>query len=229
MKGMAMTLVLAACATGGGGSGQWVELETEAAGNAPVIQLSGTVRHLDLEGGLFVIRDAGGTQYNPTNLPESFQVDGNAVEAEARRRDDMASIGMVGPMVELIRIRERSGGDTASAGGGTPGLAGTKWSLEDLAGKGVVDNARATLEFTADSAVSGNGSCNRFRGPVTVNGDRISFGALAATKMFCGEAVTNQESEYFAALDAAERWEIKEPFLLIYAAGRPEPLRFIRE
>jgi hypothetical protein len=63
-----------------------------------------------------VIRDAGGTQYNPTNLPEPFQVDGKAVEAEARRRDDMASIGMVGPIVELIRIRERAGGDTSAIG-----------------------------------------------------------------------------------------------------------------
>jgi heat shock protein HslJ len=126
-----------------------------------------------------------------------------------------------------------SGGGGSTTGGADAsapsGLAGTKWSLEDLAGKGVVDNSRATLEFTADTAVSGSGSCNRFRGPVTVSGGAMSFGALAATKMFCGEAVTNQESEYFAALDAAERWEIKEPFLLIYAAGRPEPLRFIRE
>jgi heat shock protein HslJ len=125
-------------------------------------------------------------------------------------------------MVELIRIRERS--EAA-----TPGLAGTKWRLEDLAGKGVVDRVQATLEFTADSAVSGNGSCNRFRGPVTVGGGTISFGALAATKMFCGEAVTNQENEYLAALAAAERWEIEEPFLYIYLAGRPEPLRFVRE
>lgn len=109
-----------------------------------------------------------------------------------------------------------------------PGLTGTKWRLEDLAGKGVVDRVQATLEFASDSAVSGNGSCNRFHGPVNVSGGTISFGALASTRMFCGEAVMNQESEYFAALDAAERWEIEEPFLFIYAAGRPEPLRFVR-
>ena len=226
MKRSAITMVLAACASGsGGGSGQWVELETGTADDAPVIQLSGTVRHLDLEGGIFVIRDAGGTQYSPTNLPESLRVDGKSVEAVARRRDDMASIGMAGPIVELVRIRERSGGDTAVA---APGLTGTKWRLEDLAGEGVVDRVQATLEFTSDSAVSGNGSCNRFHGPASVSGGTISFGALASTRMFCGEAVMNQESEYFAALDAAERWEIEEPFLFIYAAGRPEPLRFVR-
>jgi heat shock protein HslJ len=110
----------------------------------------------------------------------------------------------------------------------TPVLTGTRWRLEDLAGKGVVDRAEATLEFVSDTAVSGNGSCNRFRGPVTVGRGTISFRALAATRMFCGEAVTNQETEYLAALAAAERWEVEEPFLRIYAAGRPEPLRFVR-
>jgi hypothetical protein len=66
------------------------------------------VHYLDLEGGLFVIRDAQGVQYNPTNLPETFRRDGMLVEAEAQRRDDMASIGMVGSIVELLRIRLRS-------------------------------------------------------------------------------------------------------------------------
>jgi putative lipoprotein len=117
----------------------------------------------------------------------------------------------------------------ANAGAGPAGLAGTKWRLEDLAGKAVVDQAQATLEFVSDSAVSGNGSCNRFHGPVTISGSTISFGALAATRMFCGEAATNQETEYFAALDGAERWEIKEPFLYINLAGRPQPLRFVRQ
>ena len=126
-----------------------------------------------------------------------------------------------------------SGGGASSNGeaevAGPAALAGSRWLLEDLAGKGVVDRVQATLEFTSDSAVSGNGSCNRFHGPVTVSGGTISFGALAATRMFCGEAASNQETEYFTALDGAERWEIKEPFLYIYLTGRPEPLRFVRQ
>jgi heat shock protein HslJ len=117
----------------------------------------------------------------------------------------------------------------AAAEPGSPALAGTKWRLEDLAGKGVVDRAQATLEFTGDGFASGKGSCNQFRGPVTVSGETIAFGPLVATRMFCGDAVSNQETAYLAALDAAERWEIKEPFLYIYAAGSQEPLRFIRE
>jgi len=38
-----------------------------------------------------------------------FRVDGLAVEADARRCDDVATIGMVGPVLELLRIRRRPG------------------------------------------------------------------------------------------------------------------------
>lgn len=214
-------LVLSSCASTG--SNGWVELEPRAAGSGATFHITGTVHHSDLEGGVFVIRNAEGTQYSPLNLPDAFRMDGLAVEADARRRDDMASIGMVGPLVELLRIRSRPGGD-ASVGA----LTGTKWRLEDLAGVGVLDRVQATLEFTEEGKVSGSGSCNRLHGAVTVSGGVITFGPLATTRKMCGEAVMHQESEYLAALREAERFEVKEPFLYISAANGAKPLRFIR-
>ena len=197
----------------------WVELQTEPR-NTPTLSINGTVQHLQLEGGLYVIRDAQGTQYNPTNLPQSFRVAGIAVEAVARRRDDVASIGMVGPMVELLRIRRR--------GDSPPGLPGTSWRLEDLAGAGVVDRVQATLSFAEDFKVSGNGSCNRFTGSATVSGATIKFTPLAATRMACAEAVMNQETRYMSLLQSAERFEIKDSFLYLFASGNAQPLRFVR-
>lgn len=81
----------------------WVELASEADG--PTIRITGTVQRQEVEGGVWVIRTDQGT-YQPMNLPPAFQVDGMAVEAEAVRRTDMVSIGMVGPLVELLRIRQ---------------------------------------------------------------------------------------------------------------------------
>lgn len=79
-----------------------------AAGAPPTITgLTGTVRHLDVEGGVWVIRDEAGTQFTPAALPEAFRVDGLAVELDARRRDDMVSTSMTGPLVEIVRIRRR--------------------------------------------------------------------------------------------------------------------------
>ena len=214
-------------AADGGEDEGWVELKPESAEGGPVLSLSGTVRHMDLEGGLYVIRDADGTNYNPTNLPEAFRMDGLAVEAAAQARDDLMSIGMVGPMVDIVRIRERD----APVGGhigptdGEEGLSGTAWVLDDLAGAGVV--ARATLVFAEDGTASGHGSCNQFRGPVSFGDGTLDFGLLATTRMMCGGAVMNQEADYLAALGAAERFELDGTYLHIHTAGRAQPLRFI--
>lgn len=82
----------------------WVELASEAAG--PTIRITGVVRHVEVEGGVWVIRTDQGT-YQPMNLPPAFQVDGMTVEAEAVRRTDMVSIGMTGSLVQLLRIRRQ--------------------------------------------------------------------------------------------------------------------------
>ena len=80
-------------------------------------------------------------------------------------------------------------------------LAGTRWRLEDLAGRGVVQGVEATLEFTEPGYAAGNGWCNQFRGPVTVSGETIRFGALMSTKRACvDEAANAQETEYLAEL-----------------------------
>jgi heat shock protein HslJ len=221
-----LTFLLAACASGAGGgreSNPWEELG-HGQQSGPVFHLGGTVRHVDLEGGLFVIDAADGTRYVPTNLPPAYQLDGLALEAEARRRDDMASIAMVAPLVELVRIRKAPAGAPSGAGW----LVGTSWRLEDFPGTAVLDSVAPTLEFPSEGEVAGNASCNRFTGPVTVAGASITFGPLAVTRMACPGAVMSQESAYLEALAKAERFRVEGPFLYIYRAGRDEPLRFIR-
>jgi len=142
----------------------WTEPPAVDASAASTLRITGTVRHLELEGGLFVIRDAAGTQYNPLNLPDAYKLDGLPVEVEARRRDDTASIGMVGPMVEILRIRKRAGAAAQQAAEPQPSaLLGTAWRLDDLAGKGVVDRVQATLEFPSDGRASGTSTFRKAR------------------------------------------------------------------
>jgi heat shock protein HslJ len=107
-------------------------------------------------------------------------------------------------------------------------LIGSEWLLEDLAGRGVIDNARATLAFPAAGKVSGHGSCNRFFGPAKIDGDAIQLGPLGATRMACPEAVMTQETKYLDALQKARRFEWKDPYLLLDAKGIEKPLRFTR-
>ncbi len=209
----------------------WTKPPAAGASTASTIRIAGTVHHLELEGGLFVIRDDAGTQYNPLNLPADHQVDGLAVDVEARRRDDTASIGMVGPMIEILRIRKRAGAPVAISPDAEPQpseLIGTAWRLDDLAGKGVVAGSQATLEFPSDGRTSGNGSCNRFNGVVTIAGSSITFGGVASTKMACADnAANDQETAYFQALQDAESFELDGQTLRIFSKGQSEPLRFV--
>jgi heat shock protein HslJ len=104
-------------------------------------------------------------------------------------------------------------------------LIGTEWLLEGLGGAGVIDNIQATLTFPEAGKTAGNGSRNRFFGPAVITGSTIKLGPLGLTRMACSRAVMNQETKYLDALQAAERFEWKDPYLLIYCKGFEKPLR----
>jgi len=106
-------------------------------------------------------------------------------------------------------------------------LVGTRWTLEDLGGAGVIDEATATLEFPESGKVAGNGSCNRFFGTVTIDGNAMAIRPLGTTRMACAEAVAMQEVNYIRALQSAERYVLQGTVLLIYVRGMQSPLRFI--
>lgn len=74
-----------------------------------------------------------------------------------------------------------------------------------------------TIEITEDrlpnlalseGKVSGFGSCNRFHGTYTLDGNKISFSPLARTKMLCQE-VQQIEDGFLDALSNAKSWEYK--------------------
>lgn len=104
---VAAALPLVSCASTNGASREWVDVPGIITAG-PAIHIVGTVHHLDIEGGVYVIRDANDVSYQPMNLPDVFKVDGLSVEAAATRRDNVASIGMAGMHVDLLRIRRRS-------------------------------------------------------------------------------------------------------------------------
>jgi heat shock protein HslJ len=108
------------------------------------------------------------------------------------------------------------------------GLVGTSWVLQDLGGAGVIDAARATLEFPEAGRVAGRGSCNRFFGSVEISDDRISFSQLGSTEMACIGAAMDQEIKYLKALQSAERYTLAERSLQIYVKGMDKPLGFRR-
>ena len=109
-------------------------------------------------------------------------------------------------------------------------LVGTDWLLEELGGRGVIDRTQATLAFLDSGRVAGSATCNRFTGALVLDGERVvRVGPLAVTRRAClGEAQQQQEAAYLRALQAAERVELRPPYLLVHARGFDRPLRYTR-
>jgi heat shock protein HslJ len=120
-------------------------------------------------------------------------------------------------------------GCSTSEEAATPQLAGTTWRAETIMGRPVVESSVATITFEPDGRVHGGSGCNRYFGTSTVDGDRVSFGAMGATKMACPEPLMDQETRFFRALESAERWTIDDQGMLVmHSAGADEPSRFAR-
>jgi heat shock protein HslJ len=90
----------------------------------------------------------------------------------------------------------------------------TQWSLEDLAGKAVIADSRATLTFPEAGKVAGNGSCNRFTRAAEINGSAIKLAPLASTRMECIDE----------KLEGAQRFEVKDARLYLYGSAAEKPL-----
>jgi putative lipoprotein len=90
-------------------------------------------------------------------------------------------------------------------------LIGTSWLAEDIGGRGVIDNAQTTITFDGEGRLAGSGGCNRYFGPVTIEGSAISFGDLGATRMACVPALMDQEQKFFDALAATRSYRFDDP------------------
>lgn len=98
-----------------------------------------------------------------------------------------------------------------------------EWVVEDVMGGGVIDNTRLTLNIDEAGHASGHSGCNRFMGQATIDGDKLTFGALAGTRMACAEALMNLEQKYLDALGKVASFRIDEAerkLVLMDAEGR---------
>ena len=110
-----------------------------------------------------------------------------------------------------------------------PSLLGTEWLLTDLPGTTVIANSQASFAVREDGRATGNASCNRFTGAIEISGSTIKFGPLASTRMACAdEALSAQETQFLKFLSAANRFDMRDPYLLLFAEGYDQPLHFSR-
>lgn len=77
---------------------------TQRNSQGDLVEGTGTVNYVELEGGFYGIVDDDGRQFDPMDLDESLKEDGLRVRFRARTIEDVASIHMWGTVVEIIAI-----------------------------------------------------------------------------------------------------------------------------
>jgi heat shock protein HslJ len=104
-------------------------------------------------------------------------------------------------------------------------LSGAEWVVEDIAGRGIVDGSQVTLTFAEDGGLSGSASCNRYATGLTIGGEGVSVGQIAATQKMCPEELMDQERAFFAALASVGRFDIgADGALLLYDPASADPI-----
>jgi len=70
--------------------------------------VTGTVRHIDLEGGFYGIVTDEGAKLDPVNLPEEYRKDGVRIEARVVEIRGRVSTHMWGKLVRIIEFKRLS-------------------------------------------------------------------------------------------------------------------------
>ena len=128
------------------------------------------------------------------------------------------------------------GGSTATASpAGSAGpldLNGTTWLLTsylspDGTSYTVPSAVTPSLEFD-DRTASGSGGCNTFSSPYQLEGQNLTIGPLAATKVACEEPILGVETAYFAAMDVVNQAAmLDDGRLQLWDSGGKTTLAFV--
>lgn len=101
-------------------------------------------------------------------------------------------------------------------------LENTRWYLTEIEGDReiVILNEKAPfLELDLKSLkAGGNATCNNYFSSYTIDGNNLSFGEIATTKMACQED-TDQEHRYLQALSRIDSYEIRDKNLYLIENG----------
>ena len=103
-------------------------------------------------------------------------------------------------------------------------LVGT-WKLGTTGGEGAVAGVESTLTLTDAAEALGRGGCNNFRASYSLDGETFRFGPIAATRRACPPPQMQQETRFFAALEATRGVRVEGGALLLLDAAGATLLR----
>ena len=102
-------------------------------------------------------------------------------------------------------------------------LVNTYWRLlrvgADEVPRGTLQSEPHLLFREAEGRAVGTGGCNRFSGGYSLDGDRLAFSPIMATRMACPPPADTVESSLFSALEATVGWRISGQLLELLDSG----------
>jgi heat shock protein HslJ len=98
-------------------------------------------------------------------------------------------------------------------------FVGREWVVEDVGGRGLVDDSRVTLFFGSDGRLSGTGGCNRLLGNYVRRDAKLEISAPAMTMMACPPALMEQERRFADVLSGVRRYEIDSTGALVLTSS----------
>lgn len=117
---------------------------------------------------------------------------------------------------DTLELRTADGALVASyKAAETVSLPGTAWDVINYnngneAVVSVILGSSLTAVFDEDGTLSGSAGCNNYTTSYEIDGDNITIGPAATTRMFCEtpEGIMDQEAQYLAALETAATYSI---------------------
>lgn len=121
---------------------------------------------------------------------------------------------------------------TACSGNPSASLAGT-WKLISYGSPAsptpAVPDVDASVIFGSDGTLSGNVGCNSFNGSYKVDGETVTFGAIASTLMACADPIAQQEGMVFNVFVNTATFELDGNTLTVISADGNSVVVFERK
>jgi len=132
-----------------------------------------------------------------------------------------------GPVSIVVSFTGRVAGTSVEVAEAVVPIIDLNWEALAINGRRVAPGVASTLSITSDMRAGGKGGCNNYFTQVVLEDGKITFSAIASTKMACAtEAMTRQEQQFFEALAAARLWRMDGTHLVMSSVDNREVLRF---
>lgn len=146
---------------------------------------------------------------------------------------DLSQVASYSVDGSTLQLGLSAGGQMTFGQGVGQTLVGPTWELTGYnngrnAVQSVLAGTTSTATFGADGRINGSAGCNTYMGPYQSDGQSLTIGPLATTRMLCAQPVMDQETAFLAALGKATHYQFESGRLVLRDASGATQATFVR-